>query len=74
MAREGKNEVENTVEPASIAEFPLSLDEFCTRLSGSDRRVEMIGAFFSVEKSAGRTKDTETAYRTRYAAFCNAPA
>lgn len=53
--------------------YPVTLDEFCRRLSTSDRRVEMIGAFEHVEKSAGRTKDTESAYRGRYEEFINQP-
>jgi hypothetical protein len=60
--------------PAEQAEFPLTLAEACARISANDRRVEMIGAFHSSEKAAGRLKDLESAYRTRFAAFCNAPA
>ncbi len=55
-------------------EFPLTVAEFCARLSSTDRRVEMIGAFHAFEKAAGRIKDVESAYRARYADFCNAPA
>lgn len=56
------------------SEFPLSLEEFCKRLSASDRRVELIGAFHHVEKSAGRDRDTESAYSARFVAFVNQPA
>lgn len=55
-------------------EIPLSLDEFCTRLSQSDRRVELIGGFHSVEVRAGRTKDVESAFKARFDEFVNAPA
>jgi hypothetical protein len=55
-------------------EQELTLQEFCIRLSTTDRRVEMIGAFEHVERLAGRAKDTETAYAGRYSAFCNKPA
>ncbi len=55
-------------------EFPLTLDEFCSRLSINDRRVELIGAFHSTEKAAGRTKDLESKYSARYTAFINQPA
>jgi hypothetical protein len=55
-------------------EFPLSLDEFCSRLSSSDKRVEMIGAFHHTEKAAGHNKDIESAYIARYSAFINQPA
>ena len=52
----------------------VSLNEFCARLSGGDRRVEMIGGFEAVERRAGREKDLESAYAARFAAFCNQPA
>lgn len=51
----------------------VTLDEFCARLSNSDRRVELIGAFNFTEKLAGRTKDAESNYQTRYGAFINKP-
>lgn len=56
------------------AEFPLSLDEFCTRASLGDPQVEILGAFNYVEKKAGRTRDTETAFKARLEAFRNQPA
>lgn len=59
---------------AQPAEFALTLDEFCARLSGKDRRVEMIGGFHFAEKQAGRLKDTEAAFAARYAAFQTQPA
>ncbi|MCW5602591.1 hypothetical protein [Nitrosomonas sp.] len=52
----------------------ITVDEFCTRLSATDRRVEMIGAFNHVEKKAGRIKDTEENFRSRFDAFVNQPA
>lgn len=55
-------------------EFPLSLTEFCTRLSSIDRRVELIGAFNSEEANAGRSTDVESAYTERFAQFINRPA
>lgn len=55
-------------------EFELTLNEACSRISAGDKRVEMIGAFHASEKAAGRSKDLESAYRERFAAFCNAPA
>jgi hypothetical protein len=68
-------QVAQVIEPVnSIDEFPLSVDEFCTSLSLTDRRVELIGAFNSIEKQAGNLKDTRTAYAARYQAFINAPA
>lgn len=52
----------------------ITLDEFCTRLSATDRRVEMIGAFNHDEKKAGRIKDAEGNYRSRFDAFVKKPA
>lgn len=60
--------------PAPNNEFVVQLDHFCTDLSATDKRVEMIGAFNTIERQAGRVRDTATAYQSRYEAFCNAPA
>lgn len=57
------------VVPAEQADFPLSLNEFCSRLSASDRRVELISAFARNEKTAGRVKALQADYQTRFAAF-----
>lgn len=54
--------------------FPMALEEFCSRLSASDNRVELIGAFAHSEKAAGKAKDTDAAYAARYAKFANQPA
>lgn len=51
----------------------ITLTEFCTRLSTTDKRVEMIGAFQYVESQAGHVKDTESGYAARYAAFVKKP-
>lgn len=58
----------------TVAAEPLSLNEFCIRLSSSDRRVEMIGAFEHGERNAGRLSDTAQNYAARYQAFINKPA
>lgn len=60
--------------PDEVARAPVSLDEFCVRLSNTDRRVEMIGGFAASERAAGRTMDAESAFATRYAAFVTKPA
>lgn len=57
-----------------LAPVAMSVDEFCLRLSSTDKRVEMISAFHSGERASGRSMDLETAFAVRYAAFCNAPA
>lgn len=59
---------------AAAQDFPLTLNEFCTRLSATDKRVELIGAFEHAERVAGRAKDTEPAFAARFTAFVNQPA
>lgn len=63
-----------SVPAAAPTDFPVTLDEFCTRLSTADKRVELIGAFHSVEKAARRHRDTEANYQARFDAFINQPA
>lgn len=65
---------EEKAAPQEPSEFPLTLDEFCSRLSVSDKRVELIGAFAHTETVAGRLKDTESAYAGRFGEFINQPA
>ena len=55
-------------------EFPQSLEEFCTQLSTTDKRVELIGGFFSVEKAAGRIVATASVFLTRFQDFMTQPA
>ena len=70
-----KNETAAPVaDEAGATDFSLTLEEFCARLSGTDRRVELIGAFFKTEQLTGRTKDTEAVFAGRFRAFCNQPA
>lgn len=64
--------------PASPAEsapteFPLTLEEFCIRLSITCKRVELIGAFSVMEAQAGNTKDLESAFMARFDAFAKRP-
>lgn len=51
----------------------LSLTEFCTRLSETVKRPELIGAFEFTERRAGRNKATEAEYRSRFDAFVKTP-
>lgn len=55
-------------------EQPLSLNEFCIRLSTKDKRVGLIGAFEHTERIAGRMSDTAQNFADRYAKFINQPA
>jgi hypothetical protein len=54
--------------------FPLTLNEFCTQLSGTDKRVSLIGGFHHTETVAGTIKDTIAAFTARYETFINQPA
>ena len=54
--------------------FDLTLKEFCTRLSKTDKSVEMIAGFNYSETQAGRLKDSEGNFMSRYAAFQTQPA
>lgn len=66
----------NEKAPAAVVDTAaeVTLEEFCTRLSTKDKRVELIGGFHSDEKRAGHVKDTEEAYAARYDEFINKPA
>lgn len=55
----------------SAGRFPLSLEHFCTNLSASDNRVELISAFHDEETRAGRVNDTDEVFRARFQAFCS---
>lgn len=68
-----KNETVAKAAPEQISE-PLSLNEFCIRLSTKDKRVELIGGFEHSERVAGRLSDTAENYTARYAQFLNQPA
>lgn len=61
--------------PAPIAAKvePVTLEEFCMRLSKTDKRVELISGFHYTEVSAGRTKDAESAFKSRFDAFATKP-
>lgn len=51
----------------------ITLEEFCRRLSITDRRPELIGGFHFAEKAAGRVKDAESNFADRFQAFANKP-
>jgi len=61
------------VTAASPAVEQVTLEEFCVRLSQSDKRVELIGAFHFVEKQAQHFKDFESNYAARFQLFVNKP-
>lgn len=67
---------EDAAAPAQPVEdsFPLTLDEFCSQQSKSDKRVALIGGFHATEKAGGRVKDTAAAFQARYEQFIKQPA
>ena len=74
MAKSQIDGSEVVTAPAEPGEFTLTLQEFCMRISITDKRVELIGGFEHSERSAGNANDTETAYRSRFISFANRPA
>lgn len=52
----------------------VSLDEFCTRLSETEKRYALIAGFAATERKARRVRDTEAAFQARFAAFIKQPA
>lgn len=57
----------------AAAEVALSLTEFCTRLSETVKRPELIGAFEFRERVAKRNKATEAEFRKRFDEFTKTP-
>ena len=72
MASDSKNMNAEAASPVE-AEPALSITDFCTRLSETVSRPELIGAFAHVEQKAQRFSDTAAKYRARYDAFINTP-
>jgi hypothetical protein len=60
--------------PQVVSEFVQGIEEFCANLSATDRRIEMIGAFYRVESAAGRTRALPSEFKDRYSAFLIQPA
>lgn len=55
-------------------EIPITLDEFCQRLSETERRVALLGAFHFEMKRQKRQTGLSSDYHAAYATFINAPA
>lgn len=60
--------------PQTVSEFVQGIEEFCATLSATDRRIEMIGAFYRVECAAGRMRALPSVFKDRYTAFLTQPA
>ena len=56
-------------EAQKTTQNPITLREFCTRLSTTDGRVELIGGFSADETSKSRIKDTEANFTMRFKAY-----
>ncbi len=52
---------------------PLTLNEFCARLSSRVKRVELIGAFAHSAKAAGNLRRTEAEFQAQFDAFIKKP-
>ncbi len=52
---------------------PLTLDEFCVRLSKSDKRVELIGGFHADAKKRGQHKDFDVGFLRAFEAYASRP-
>lgn len=61
-------------ENTQAEQFDLTLEEFCLRLSQTDKRVEMIAGFHHSERAAGHVKDSEANFRARFSTFTTAAA
>lgn len=71
-----KNETSAADVPLAPSVAPVEhmmLEEFCTRLSKTDKRVELIGGFHYTEVAAGVVKDAESAFKARFDAFATKP-
>ncbi len=58
---------------AADAPAEMLLEEFCSRLSGNDKRVELVNGFYYDEKQAGHIKGIESEFKARFAEFINKP-
>lgn len=66
------DETEITEAPAAT-EQEVTLAEFCTNLSKTDRRVELIAGFHADERASKRVKSTASDFSARYAKFISKP-
>lgn len=49
------------------------LEEFCARLSGTDKRVELIQGFYFEQKRDGKIKGTDAEYHASFQVFITKP-
>lgn len=69
-----KKESAAAADAAAVPEtVEITLVEFCTRLSETVRRPELIGAFEHASKAAGKVKAAADVFAADFAAFRNKP-
>lgn len=68
-----KNDVSGGEPQAPASAEKVTLQEFCTRLSAVDKRVELIGGFHYTEVAAGHVKDLDSEFQSRFTVFANKP-
>lgn len=59
--------------PAEVTNIPLSLHEFCSRLSVKVNKPELIAGFEHTERVAGNMSDTDEAFTARFNDFVTKP-
>lgn len=62
------------VDVAFDPSFDITLTEWCSARSSSDRRVELLSAFHQHETQSGRTKASAAAFLASFARFISRPA
>ena len=60
-------------EPIVAPAIPLTLHEYCSRLSVTTPKPELIGGFEFSERVAGRLSGTEAEFKSRFDVFVNKP-
>lgn len=58
---------------APAAAIPLSLQEFCMRLSETVKRPELISGFEHMARAGGLTSATQPEFQSAYDSFLNKP-
>jgi len=64
--------VESLPEPIATPE-QVSLDHFCSELSTTDRRVEMVNSFYRIEQRKGHLSDTVDGFQACFNQFITQP-
>lgn len=72
-SKDNTTKSESKTTSTAPAAFDVTIDEFCIRLSATDTRVEMIGAFCADEKRHSRIKDSDANFTKRFGEFVKRP-